>query len=119
MRFSTTVNKIKDARTGHCCYADSLALIEEVVGADGGDSPISLTDILNVTRDLEFAVWCLRKVYGITKETRLFACFCARRALPYFEEAYKDNNAPKLAIETAEKYARGGHEIIVIKHIDT
>jgi hypothetical protein len=38
---------------------------------------------------------------------RLFACDCAERVLPTFECKYPDDKRPRLAIETARRYANG------------
>ena len=39
------------------------------------------------------------------KTIRLFACYCARDVLPIFEREYPNDNRPRIAIETAERYA--------------
>ena len=41
------------------------------------------------------------------KTARLFACYCARDVLPLFEAKYPNDNSPRAAIETAERYANG------------
>ena len=41
------------------------------------------------------------------KTARLFACYCARDGLPLFEKDYPNDNRPRVAIETAERYANG------------
>ena len=50
----------------------------------------------------------IRKIdawYG--KTARLVACRCARDVLPIFEREYPNDPRPRMAIETAEKYANG------------
>jgi len=50
----------------------------------------------------------LRKVDAWNDKTaRLFACYCARDGLPLFEKDYPNDNRPRVAIETAERYANG------------
>jgi hypothetical protein len=38
---------------------------------------------------------------------RLFACDCAERALPLFEQNHPDDKRPRLCIETARRFANG------------
>ena len=38
---------------------------------------------------------------------RIFACDCAERALPKFEQAYPEDKRPRHAIEVARRYADG------------
>ena len=57
-----------------------------------------------VTRQMRF----IRKVDTWNDKTaRLFACYCARDTLPIFEKKYPNDNRPRVAIETAERYANG------------
>jgi hypothetical protein len=41
------------------------------------------------------------------KSARLFACDCAERVLPLYEKEYPDDKRPRMAIETARKFANG------------
>jgi hypothetical protein len=41
------------------------------------------------------------------KTARLFECWCAREVLPIYEKAYPDDNRPRAAIETSERFANG------------
>ena len=61
-------------------------------------------DDKTVTRQMRF----IRKVDTWNDKTaRLFACYCARDTLPIFEKKYPNDNRPRVAIETAERYANG------------
>jgi hypothetical protein len=42
---------------------------------------------------------------------RLFACDCALRVLPFFESVHPQDRRPHLAIEMAQRFARGGATI--------
>jgi hypothetical protein len=41
------------------------------------------------------------------RTARLFACDCAERVLPLFELAHPDDSRPRVAIETARRFANG------------
>ena len=61
-------------------------------------------DDKTVTQQMRF----IRKVDTWNDKTaRLFACYCARDTLPIFEKKYPNDNRPRVAIETAERYANG------------
>jgi hypothetical protein len=50
----------------------------------------------------------LRKIETWNDKTaRLFACWCAIDVLTIYEKAYPDDNRPRAAIETAERFANG------------
>ena len=50
----------------------------------------------------------IRKIDAWNEKTaRLVACRCARDVLPIFEREYPNDPRPRMAIETAEKYANG------------
>lgn len=55
----------------------------------------------------EDAVSYLRNVKGHDKTLRLYACYCVKLVLPIFEKQYPDDNRPRQAIETAERFALG------------
>ena len=61
-------------------------------------------DDKTVTQQMRF----IRKVDTWNDKTaRLFACYCARDTLPILEKKYPNDNRPRVAIETAERYANG------------
>lgn len=41
------------------------------------------------------------------RTARLFACDCAERALPAYERSYPEDARPRMAVETARRYADG------------
>jgi hypothetical protein len=50
----------------------------------------------------------VRKVDTWNERTaRLFACDCAERVLPIYEKRYPDDKRPRVAVETARRYAEG------------
>jgi len=50
----------------------------------------------------------IRKIDAWNEKTaRLFSCYCARDVLPIFEKEYPNDNSPRVAIETSERYANG------------
>ncbi|MDP2729632.1 MAG: Imm5 family immunity protein, partial [Dehalococcoidales bacterium] len=73
----------------------------------GKDTPIPLDKILEVC-GLDDTLWALRIVIEpADREIRLFACDCAERVLPVFEQQYPDEKRPRQAIEIARKFANG------------
>jgi hypothetical protein len=73
----------------------------------GKDTPFPLSEVLEVC-GLNDALWALRIVIEpADREMRLFACDCAERVLPIFEEEYPNDNRPRQAIETARRFALG------------
>jgi hypothetical protein len=74
----------------------------------GKDTPFPLSEVLEVC-GLNDALWALRIVIEpADREMRLFACDCAERVLPIFEQQYpEDNRRPRQAIETARRFALG------------
>jgi hypothetical protein len=73
----------------------------------GKDTPFPLSEVLEVC-GLNDALWALRIVIEpADREMRLFACDCAKRVLPIFEEEYPEDNRPRRAIETARRFALG------------
>ena len=52
-------------------------------------------------------MWALHAVKGHDGALRLFACYCARYSLDFFERKYPDDKRPRQSIETAERFARG------------
>ena len=82
------------------------------VATYGHDRPIPLTDILDVM-GLDDTLWCLVNAIPLELQTerdrvaRLFACDCAAHVLELFEARYPDDKRPRVAIETARRYAYG------------
>jgi len=77
----------------------------------GRDTQITLLQILDVC-GLDDALWAMSAVSEEQyterdKIARLFACDCAERVLPLFEEKYPEDNRPRVAIKTARRYAMG------------
>ncbi len=73
----------------------------------GQDTPISLTQIVELN-GLDDALWALRTtIEPSDKLARLFACDCAERVLPLFESKYPNDKRPRQAIETARRFANG------------
>ena len=71
----------------------------------GLDTLIPLDRILEVC-GLEDTLWSLRIIIEpADKEIRLLACDYAERVLSIFEEIFPDDKRPRVAIETARKYA--------------
>ena len=102
----TTFRKAKEA--GACMESyHKMAKALGNVDKYGRDTPIGLDKVLEVC-GLDDALWCLRIVIeSADKEIRLFACDCAERALPLFEKKYPDDKRPRIAIETARRFALG------------
>ena len=48
-------------------------------------------------------------------QLRCFACDCAEHVLPFFERLMPQDQRPRLAIETARRFARGEAEAAVLK----
>lgn len=77
----------------------------------GMDTPIGL-DVVCEVLGLSDALWALRCVLpGQEAErdrfARRFACACAERVLPLFEQARPDDTRPREAIATARRFAAG------------
>jgi hypothetical protein len=77
----------------------------------GRDTQITLLQILDIC-GLDDALWAMSAVSEEQrterdKIARLFACDCAERVLPLFEEKYPEDNRPRVAIKTARRYAMG------------
>jgi hypothetical protein len=56
---------------------------------------------------LDDAIEALKTVKEHKNAIRLFACYCARKAVPLFEKRYPDDMRLSRAIDVAEQYARG------------
>ena len=94
----TTLNKIREHEP---CASGWKKLLSHLGKAQADDEPLPLITILE-SNGLEDAIWCLRAVDGIEKETRLFAVACARRV----QHLMKDQRSLN-ALDVAERYALG------------
>ena len=103
MTIFTTLNEIREYSP---CSAGWSKLLKSLGKTHSDDEPLALEHILD-SNGLDDALWALRAVKGHDKDLRLFACQCARLALPVFEEKYPEDDRPRKAIETAEEFALG------------
>jgi hypothetical protein len=69
-------------------------------------TPLPLEIILDDC-GLRDALWTLKAVDGHRNAMRLYACYCARKALPFFEQRYPEDIRLRNALDTAERYCRG------------
>jgi hypothetical protein len=72
---------------------------------DGRES-LSLVDICDLDIPPADIFWVVT-LFLPDRENRLFAVWCAERVLPIFETRYPDDKRPRMAIETARRYANG------------
>lgn len=100
-------------RKANACKTRYRYLAKELGGIKtyGRDTQITLLQILDVC-GLDDALWAMSAVSEEQyterdKIARLFACDCAERVLPLFEEKYPEDNRPRVAIKTARRYAMG------------
>ena len=103
MSIYTTLNEIREHSP---CTSGWSKLLKSLDKTHADDEPLALEHILN-SNGLNDALWALRAVKGHDKDLRLFACQCARLALPVFEEKYPEDDRPRKAIEAAESFALG------------
>ena len=68
-------------------------------------SPISITKALIKDARFQWAAWLLTHLFSL-KQNVLFSCFSAKTSLKYFEQKYPNDKRPRLAIETAMKWAK-------------
>lgn len=72
-------------------------------------TPVTIRDM--IAADVEpkdiILMFCRDDVIG-DRLCRLFACAAAKHVLPSFEEKYPDDKRPRIAIETARRFADGG-----------
>ena len=103
MHIFTTLNEIREHSP---CPTGWSKLLKSLDKTHADDEPLALEHILD-SNGLDDALWALRAVKGHDKELRLFACQCARRVLPIFEEKYPEDDRPRKAIKAAEAFALG------------
>ena len=102
----TTFKKAKEAGA---CIRSYRKMAKALGGVEkyGLDTPIPLDEVLEVC-GLDDALWALRIILEpADREIRLFTCDCAERVLFLYEEKYPQDKRPRVAIETARRYADG------------
>ena len=73
----------------------------------GLDTPIPLTEVLDVL-GLADALWCLQAtIEGSDKIARLLSCIYAEHALPNYEQVFPDDPRVRDCIDTSRRYANG------------
>ncbi len=97
---TTTLNKIHEHSP---CVKGWKKLMKSLGKTKADDEVLPLEYILE-SNGLDDAMWALRAVNGHQKAMRLYACYCAKRALPDYEKA---DNRVRACIETAESFAYG------------
>ena len=81
-------------------------LLEGLGVAEADEAPLPFERILDIN-GLDDALWTLRTLEEYNRAARLFACNCAKRALPVFEREYPEDKRPRMAVEAAERFAQG------------
>ena len=99
------------AHEAGACIASYKKMAKTLGGINkfGRDTPIPLTRILEVC-GLNNALWVLRCMTDQTaadKLARIFACDCAERVLPIYENQYPENNRIRNCIKVARQFALG------------
>lgn len=100
------IERLKLCNSGyHACKAENLLdwtnaqLFEvELAGEIIDDYDKSVAQRMRIVKKIE--AWN-------DNTARLFACWCARDVLPIYEAECPDDKRPRVAIETAERYAEG------------
>ena len=101
---TTTLTAVwKDAPLGRKRWKH---LLEGLGVTEADEAPLPLERILDIN-GLDDALWALRSLEAYNRAARLFACNCAKLALPVFERAYPEDKRPRMAVETAELFAQG------------
>ena len=100
---TTTLNKIKDNAP---CEVGWRNLLVSLNKTQADDAPVSIRHIIE-SNGVGDAIWALRAVDGRDREIRLYAAWCAEQVLPLYEQAYPNDNRPRLAIQAARDYANG------------
>ena len=98
---NTTLNKIY----AHNPCADGWKKLLSSLGkTTADDEPVSIEYIID-SNGLSDALWALRAVDGIERESRLLACDYAERVLPIWYDKYPADHRPAEAIRVARLYA--------------
>lgn len=95
---TTTLKRIRANRP---CEPGWARLLRGLGKSSADDEPIPYKFIVE-SNGIDDALWCCRAEYVLSREWRLFAVWCARRAAGLCVDEY--SNA---AIDTAERYANG------------
>lgn len=81
---------------------------EKVTALFGKRKTLSAKQILSLKIPAKDHLWAvLRNDFFDDKNLRLMACDFAFEVLPIFEKAFPGDNRPRLAIETARRFANG------------
>jgi len=97
------------AKESEACETSYKKFAEHVGGVRkyGKDTPIPLTEILDVL-GIDDALWCLRcTIEDTEKESRLLACDYAEHVLHIYEQRHPNDKRPRIAIEVSRRYAQG------------
>ncbi len=97
---TTTLNKIR----GHSPCVGGWEKLMQSLGKTKADDEVLTLEYILESNGLDDALWALRAVDGYQNAMRLYACYCAKRALPDYEKA---DNLVRACIETAESFAYG------------
>lgn len=94
----TTLNNI---RKHSPCAEGWTKLLKSLNKTTADDEPLELSYILE-SNGFNDALWCLRSIKGIEKESRLYAVFCARQV-----QHSNDDPIVKETIDVAERFVNG------------
>ena len=95
---TTTLKRIRANRP---CKSGWAKLLRSLGKSSADDEPIPYKFIVE-SNGINDAIWCCRAEPGLSREWRLFAVWCARRAVGFCSDKYSE-----AAIDTAERYANG------------
>ncbi|MDR0466291.1 MAG: hypothetical protein LBH94_02910 [Deltaproteobacteria bacterium] len=85
---------------------DREKLSEHLGKTPEDDEPLALESIF-ASNGLIDALEACRSIEGHKGVIRLYACNCAKLVLPIIEAQHPDDQRPRKAVETAERFARG------------
>jgi hypothetical protein len=106
-----TLDKLKE---WEACYYDEFR--SDVMDADemllrwsGGRESMSALEVMDLdVVSVEDRLWVATRMQVLSRrDRRLFACDCAERVLPIYEEQHPGDSRPREAIEVARRFARG------------
>ena len=105
MTLETTLNRLRDAGV---CASGYATLVASLGGPSyDHDAPINLIHILE-SNGVDDCLWALcATIQDSEQVARLMACDFAEAVLPIYERNYPDDQRPRVAINTARRYARG------------
>lgn len=105
----TTFRLAKEANPEPACKTSYKKFAKHVGGVKkfGQDTPIPLTEILDVC-GFQDAIWCLKcTIENSDRFCRLYILECAEHVLPIFEEAFPNNKRPRRTIKILRKEMDG------------